>query len=63
MFEEIKALEAQLAEKRKEAVSSLLKQREEIDRQLAELGHGGAAPAAPAPTGKRRGRKPKNAVA
>lgn len=40
---------------RQEAIAILVKERDEIDARLIQLGHGQEK----APTGKRRGRKPK----
>jgi hypothetical protein len=40
---------------RQQAIAILVKERDEIDARLAQLGHGQEK----APTGKRRGRKPK----
>lgn len=43
---------------RQQAIRILISEREEIDTQLARLGYGEIK----APSGKRRGRKPKNAT-
>jgi len=39
MFEEIKQLEAELQKKKDVAIKDILKKREELDRQLDDLGY------------------------